>query len=361
MQIESYNRQELQEFIESGFYKQLDNIPISYHRALSQIHNPACDEEDTLLWAAYDHNSLVGYAGILPGMCRAGKVDKKIYWLSGFWVDESYRKKQVASLLFFPLIRAYEERLFITNIVPGLEKTYQRLGIFQPTVYRTGYRFYMQFCFSEIIVSRKFRSPFLKSAAALTDYLLNLPFSVRTLFYKKSKKTFHITEDSCFDENFQSLINSLQPEDNYIKKDATHFEWILRYPWILQGKQDEESQRYFFSSRSGRFNYCPLKVYEKEKLAGFVLLKIRDRALTVSYLYAKDAAVKDIALYLLEKAEREKLKTVTTSDKRLAGEISKNRIRYIAAKEIKRACIVTKKMNITSFAFQEDDGDSVFT
>ncbi len=361
MQIKSYNRRELQEFIESDFYKKSDKIPISYHRALSHIHNPACAEEDTLLWTVYNEKALAGYIGVLPGICHTAGEDKKIYWLSCFWVDEFFRKKNVASLLFFSLMQEYHDRLFITNIVPALEKTYQCLGIFQPTVYQTGYRFYTRFCFSELLVSRKSDSSFLKSAAALADRFFNLPFSVRALFYKKSPKTFDLIEDGCFDENFQSFLNSFQPEDNYIKKDARYFSWILNFPWILQGKPDEESRRYFFSSRSGRFNYCPLKVYEKEKLAGFALLKIRDKALTVSYLYAKDTVLKDIALYLLEKVKKEKLKMITTSDKRLAGEISKSRFSYLAAKEIKRPYIVTKEIDITSFTFQNDDGDSVFT
>ncbi len=361
MQIESYNRRELQEFIESGFYKNLEKIPVSYHRALSHIHNPACADEDTLLWAAYDNDMLAGYVGVLPGMCRAEGEDKKIYWLSCFWVDESYRKQQVASVLFFSLMREYRERLFITNIVPSLEKTYQHLGIFQPAVYHTGYRFYTRFCFLEILVSRKLHSPFFKSIATWVDNLLNLPFFVRMLFCKKTSGNPNIMENGSLDEKLQSLLIRFQPEDNYIKKDTGYFDWILRYPWILQGEPDKESERYFFSSRSKQFSYCPVKIYENDRLTGFALLKIRDKALAVSYLYAGDTAVKEIAAYLLEKAGKEKLKMITTFDERLAGEIGKNRNSYLAAKEIKRPYIITKKIDAASFFFQEGDGDSVFT
>jgi len=361
MQIESYNRQQLQEFIESDFYKKLDNIPVSYHRALSHIHNPDCAAEDTLLWAAYEDDLLVGYVGVLPGICRAKGIDKKIYWLSCFWVDESYRKQQVASLLFFSLIREYEERLFISNFIPALEKTYQRLGIFQPTAYRIGYRFYTRFCFTEILISRISRMSFLKPASILADNFLNLFFSVRALFYKKWKKNLNIMEDSCFDEKFQILIDSFQPKDNYIRKDSGHFDWILSYPWILQGKPDKESRRYFFSSRSSQFGYCSLKIYENQHLSGYILLKIRDKALTVSYLYTSDVAIKDIAICVLEKVREEKLKMITTFDKRLADEIRKNRNRYLIPKEVKQSYIVTKEIDITSFSFQEGDGDSVFT
>ena len=361
MQIESYNRRQLQEFIESDFYRKSDKIPISYHRAMSHIHNPDCAEDDILLWVACNNGSLVGYAGVLPGICRTGGVDKKIYWLSCFWVDESYRKQQVASLLFFSLMREYEGKLFISNFIPALEKTYQRIGIFQPTVYQTGYRFYLRFCFLEIVASRISRISFLKSVSTVVDNFLNLFFSVRALFYKKLKKNLRVVEDRCFDEKFRLFVESSRPEDNYIKRGPGHFDWIVNHPWILEGKPDKESRRYFFSSRSRQFGYCSLKIYESENLLGYVLLKIRDKVLTVSYLYADDVAVKDIAIRILEKAKVEKLKMVTTFDKRLADEIKKNRNRYLASKEVKYPYIVTKEIDITSFSFQEGDGDSVFT
>lgn len=361
MQIKSYNSRQLQEFIESDLYKKSDKIPISYHRALSHIYNPDCSEDDTLLWVAYDNELLVGYVGILPGECYVNGIESKIYHLSCFWVDESYRKQNVPSLLFFPLLRNYKDKLFISNFVPTLEKTYQNLGIFHPTIYKTGYRFYTRFCFTEIIVSHVPRISFLKPASRFVDNFLSLLFSVKIRPHKNIKENFKIVESHRFDDEFQSLIDSFRKEGSYIKKDSKHFDWILNYPWVLQGKPDAESRRYFFSSRSNQFKYCSLKIYENEELLGYVLLKIRDKALTVSYLYADNKVIKDITLYILNKANAENLKMITAFDERLADDIRKNRNRYLFSKKIKRPYIVAKKMDIASFSFQEGDGDSVFT
>jgi GNAT superfamily N-acetyltransferase len=361
MQIESHNRQQLKKFIESDFFKKSYKIPISHHRALSHTHNPDCADDDILLWVAYDNDLLAGYVGILPGICHLNGIDEKIYWLSCFWVNEPYRKRNIASMLFFQLIREYKERLFISNFIPVLEKTYQSLGIFQPTVHKKGYRFYVQFCFAEIVVSRTALTSLLKPVSRWIDNFLNLFFEARVLFYKKLKENFKVVEDCCFDEEFQSLIDSFRTEKSYIKRDSAHFDWILNHPWILQGKPDKESRRYFFSSRSSLFKYCSLKIYENENLLGYVLLKIRDISLTVSYLYADSRTIKDIAIKILKKANEEKLKTITVFDKRLADEISKNRSRYIFSKEIKQLYVVTKDVDITSFSFQDGDGDGVFT
>jgi len=375
--INAYNKRQLPEFIESDLYRNSDKIPISRQRALSHINNPDCADDDTILWTAYDNGSLAGYVGILPGVCNIKGVDEKIYWLSCFWVAEPYRKQRLASALFLPLIREYRDKLFISNFNPELEKTYQGLRIFQPTVYKNGVRFYVRFCFSEIIVSRFPLLSFLKPVAKVVDNVLGwifraYPTDGATQSHpvsrayssddsKSSDECEPIIESRHFDKEFQSLITSFRNREGYIKRDSVHFDWILNFPWILQGKPDEESRRYFFSSRSEQFEHCSLKFYENEDLLGYVLLKIRDKALTVSYVYADDRIIKNIAFYILKKTNKENLKMITIFDEKLADEVRKLRSGYLFSKEMKRPYIVTKKMDITSFLLQEGDGDGVFT
>lgn len=66
MTIKTYNRNELSAFIDSDFYAILSKIPISYHRAVSQINNPAVSDNDILLWVAYENAAVIGYIGVLP-------------------------------------------------------------------------------------------------------------------------------------------------------------------------------------------------------------------------------------------------------------------------------------------------------
>lgn len=361
MQIESYNRAQLKEFIESDFYKSLDKIPISYHRAISHINNPDCSDDDILLWAAYEGGSLAAYAGVLPEIFHLNKIPTKIYWLSCFWVDERYRSLNLASSLFFPLIKRYKDQLLISNFVPELEKTYQGLGIFQPTIFKSGYRFYLRFNLADIIASRHPQKPFLKSTFKIVDSFANILLSARTPFHKRWKTEFNIIESNDFDDEFHSFTDQFKLNSNYIERSLKHFEWIIKYPWIIQAKPDKESKRYYFSSKSNRFEYCSLKIYQEKKLQGYVLLKVRDKALTVSYIFATDAVVKDIAGYILDKAYAEKIKTIMTFDTRLVAEISKYRNRFVFYKEFKRPYIITKKIDIPASLFQEGDGDSVFT
>lgn len=361
MKIESYNREQLAAFIESDFFKNLDKIPITYHRAISHIHNPDCSEDDILLWVAYEKESLLGYVGILPGTCCVDGTVKKIYWLSCFWVDEPYRHGNLASSLFYPLIKRYKDQLLISNFVPSLERTYQVLGIFHPTTFKTGYRFYLVFCFADIILSRMPKARFFKPFLRAMDHFLNLVLSVRTRAYKPFERTSQLVENDCFDKNLQSFISAFNTENNYINRGVNNFKWIMTYPWVLQGKPDQDSQRYFFSSRSEQFEFCSVKIYQEKNLLGFILLKIRDKALTLSYIYAPDDAVQDIAAYILDKAHKEKVKTITSFDARVADAIEKKRGRFVFLKKMKRPYIISKKITNASWAFQEGDGDAVFT
>lgn len=361
MEITSYNREQLGELIGSDLFRGLDTIPITPHRALSHMHNPDCADDDILLWMAAENGSLKGYVGVLPGICIIEGTPEKIYWLSCFWVDEQHRNTNLASSLFFPLVKRYRDRLFISSFVPSLEKTYQRLGIFHPTAFRTGTRFYMNFCFADIVSARIPKGSFLKPLFVAADSILNLALSARTLFSKNISPKLRVVENAGFDEEFQSFLDGFRKEGTFIKRGAEHFRWILAYPWVLQGKQDQESRRYYFSSRSEQFEYCSIKVYNDDKLAGYALLKTRDKALTVSYLFATDEAAVEIAAYLLDKALRERLKMITSFDERVAGAMKKHRGRYLASKEIRRPYVITKEIDIAASSFQEGDGDAVFT
>jgi len=361
MQIESYNRAELQELIDSDFYKNLNQIPISYHRAMSHIQNPDTHEDDELLWAAYENEQLLGYVGVLPGYANINQERKKIFWLSCFWVDESLRNGNLASILFFPLIKRYKDQLFVSNFLPDMEKMYQSLGVFKPSLLKSGSQFYCKSCLSNILPVRFPKIRFLKPLLRVIDFSVNLLLSFGKLFYKPL--TFHskIVFDINFDADFQSFINTFYKKNDHIERFSEHFDWILNFPWVLEGKPDKKSKQYYFSSKSEQFYYDSVKFIKNNKLSAFLLLKIRDRKLTVSYVFAEDDIIDDITAYILQKVLDENLIMITAFDERISNKIRKHRIRYIFERFCKRAYIFPKTQNILPDVFQEGDGDNVFT
>lgn len=361
MQISSYNRHQMKELIDSDFYKKSERIPISYHRAVSHIHNPDCTDDDILLWTADEDEKLVGYVGVLPGVAHVHDKDEKVFWLSCFWVDEQCRNGNAASLLFFPLIKQYGSRLLISNFIPSLEPMYQRLGIFQPTLYKHGTGFYVKSHFSKMIPARVSKTRYFKPLFVVLDVCVNALFSIRKSFVKKPVPKLELKEDRVFNDEFQELLDSFRRGTDFMKRDSAHFEWILNYPWVLQEQPDNDSKRYYFSSKAAQFYHKSLKMYRENRLVGYALLKVRDGFLTVDYLYAHDKDIEDLAACILGLVEKENLKKITTFDERLSAEIKKQKGRYLFLREIERPYIITKGIPLTSSAFQEGDGDAVFT
>ncbi len=362
MQIIQYNKAQLNEFVHSDFFNVLTQIPISYQRALSQIHNPYCAEDDILLWAAYQNASLVGYLGVLPDEIGHNNENKKIYWVSCFWVSDAHRTENLASQLFFLMLKSYRNNLFLSNFLFSLEKTYQGLGVFKPTQYIHGKTLYRNMCFADNILGRypdwEDYLPFYRA----TEKFINKTLRFRDIFVRNYRTRFKIVENNVYDKEFEAFLEEFSAKNpNQIVRNAAHFDWILSYPWILTNLSDQESNRYFFSSKSNRFEYKSLKVYNNDVLEGFALLKIRDKNLAVSYLYANDEHVNCLSNYISVLMKKNNFDTVTCFEPRLTESLGRKHNGYIYRKSTKRPYIFPKNYEINAAVFQDGDGDSVFT
>lgn len=362
MQIIPYNKAQLNEFVHSDFFNVLTQIPISYQRALSQIKNPYCADDDILLWAAYENASLAGYLGVLPDIIEQNNTAKKIYWVSCFWVRDTQRADNLASQLFFLMLKTYQGNLFLSNFLFSLEKTYQSLGVFKPTQYIHGKTFYRNLCFSELIQARypdwEDYMPFYRA----TEKFINRALRFRYIFVRNYRTRYKIVESKVYDTEFSNFLEKFKTEHpGMVVRAALHFDWILTYPWLLTNISEQESKRYFFSSKSNRFEYFSLKVYNKDVLEGFVLLKIRDKNLAVCYVYAPDEQINCLSNYISVLMKKNNFDTITCFDERLTESLGRKHNGYIYRKTTRRPYIFPKNYEINAAVFQYGDGDSVFT
>jgi len=362
MQIVSYNKFELQEFIESEFFKKLNKIPISKHRALSHINNPYCAGDDILLWAVYENETLMGYSSVLPDVLVRNSREEKIYWSNSVWREESEQKTTLATMLLLKVLGQYKSRFFMTDFIPEAEKSYQKLRIFKPMETELGATFYRNLTFSQAI---KKRLPKLKPIVPIYSFFekcFNFAlFLGRKLTIKNLKTSLSIVENKVFDTEFDDFIKNYCAENQLIERNSTYFNWILKYPWVLQGKSDNESKRYHFSAVSEQFEYHSVKMYDKQKLVGFMFLKIRDKRLAVSFSYLNDICAKDAATYILRLANEKDLDIITVFDKKLLNILTKKRTKYLFYRKIEKKYFFPRDFDINSSAFQEGDGDMVFT
>ncbi len=361
METKTYNKHELREFVNSDFYKELQNIPISKHRAISQVRNPRADENDILLVAAYDGKKLVGYLGILPDyLFSDGKTDK-VGWLTCFWVDNDYKSKNVAANLFLRVIRGWDQKILITNIVPALEPVYQKTKIFQPTTYKSGIRGYVRFSLNTILPPKHLFFRKIVPVLKLADIILNLPVDLKLTVFKTFKTNIqfeYLKKLSEEDENFITRT----PEPNWNQRGIDEINWIISNPWIIQGPADQESSRYYFSSVSKQFFYRILRVKNnRNEIIALAVLMIRNKNLTTPYLFCSESGWEPLSEIIVNTLKEQKLNMFTTFHDKLARTLKSIRTPFLFTKIIKKPYLISKKFEyITELNFQDGDGDCAF-
>jgi hypothetical protein len=363
METKTYTRLELKDFIESDNFNNLITIPISIHRAISQINNPRASDTDILLVVEFDDNKVVGYLGVLPDYIFYEDRKEKIGWLSCFWTDEKYRSKDVAANLFLRVMQTWKQKTYITNIVPWLESVYQQTKIFQPTKYKIGLKGYMRFNFAEILPPKK--KIFKKSVSFLkiVDFFLNIINDIRLSFYKntipENIKHEYIPN---LDDKSSQFINTHKIE-SWSQRGKEEINWILSNPWIIEGaKTDYNSKRYYFSSVSKRFFYQIVKLTNQENtITGIFILCVRNNNLTIPYIFSNTTTFDNISKIIIDTMLRLKISVVTTFNEGLINSLKKIHTPFYLKKSVKKPYLLPKTMNyLNELNFQDGDGDCAF-
>ncbi len=361
METIAFTKTNIQEFITSQNYRNLKNIPISRYRAISQMNNPRADDDDVILVAQFDGNKTVGYLGVLPDFIFISGREEKIGWLTCFWTDSGYKSQNVAANLFRRVIRAWNNRIFITNIVPALEPVYLKTKLFLPTRYKTGYRGYMRFNLSEILPPKKtfFRkiTPFLK----IVDGSLNIFSNLRFIFFSGYRLDVKVEYLTTFEEDLEEFV-SCYNKDNWNRRGVAELNWIITYPWIIQGSHDSNKLRYYFSSLSQRFFYQIVKFTDSsDKTIGVVLINIRDHDMKVPYVFCDRPNTSVIARFLINTMLSYKINMLTVFDKNLSASLRHFKTPFIFSKKIKKPYFISKNFEfVKDLYFQDGDGDCAF-
>ena len=357
METVSFTKHSLYDFVFSERYNLLTNIPISKHRAISQINNPRANDKDIILVVQFDGNKTVGYLGILPDYIFVDSNKEKIGWLTCFWVDENYKSFNVAANLFRRVIRAWERKIFITNIVPWLEPVYQKTKLFTPTKYKIGYRGYMRFNFAELLPPKK---NFFKKVIVplrLIDSFLNIFADFRFVFFKnrdlKDVKFEYLTSVDEISEEFINFNN----KNNLIQRGSLELNWIVKNPWVLGGsKKDFNSSRYYFSSLDKRFFYQIVRFSDKtDKTIGLVIIKIRNNELSVPYVFCESKNMDTIVSFIINTMMQLKLNMTTIFNEELATSLNKVKGRFILDTGASNSCVGFNEIEIFQLKTEESE------
>jgi len=363
MEIRSYTPGTILEFVSSEQFSRLKNIPISKHRALSYAHNPRAAASDKILFVAFENDEVAGYLGALPEKIFYQGEWKRMSWLSCFWIDPRFRGKNISKQLFDLAMQEWDGTAMITNMKPGTLKIYERTGYFHPPVTKSGIRGYLRFCLAEILPPRGGIFAWIKPLLQILDFILNTGNAIRLVFYPgyktESSLRYDYTEEiSPETEELMGVCN----QQYLIRRGKPELEWINRFPWVLEQEENDESRRYYFSSVSKRFFYQQVEFHdETDTVTAFLVLSVRNNHLTVPYAFFNKGMESALVKFLFNTMLNYQLNMLTVFHTELSEEIRNSPSPFLYRKKILRPYFIPKTLDLPEPAFQDGDGDCVFT
>jgi hypothetical protein len=367
IEIKQLNKKNLLEYINSVDFGMGDDIPITVHRALSQVKNPRLDEEDIILLLAYDEGDLVGYLGILPDTIFLKKREPvKMCWLSCLWVSQHARGKGISIILVTKSFELWNNNILLADYVPFTKKIYDRTNQFVDKPFsKKGIRLYIKSDLYTILPQKKTIFFKLKWLFKGIDFCANLILNIRLVFFKENISELYFEYIDHIDEEVNDFILTKQ-EKQLFKRNKDDLNWIIKNPWILSANQkDDLNKKYYFSSTAKSFNFYSLKIRNSDhKLIAFMIFAKRDNTLKLPYLYhdnCLDTIIKVLNFHLI----KWKIKTFTTFHLELAQCLKNKKNPAIIKRELKRNYMVSSvfKDGIinSDIEIQDGDGDCCFT
>ncbi|TXF75039.1 GNAT family N-acetyltransferase [Chryseobacterium sp.] len=355
--LKCLNKKDLEQFIHSGEYESFDFLPITKHRALSQIQNPKADEDDVLLSLAFENGKLAGYLGSLPDLLTVDSMPVKYAWLSTVYVNENFRGKKIAQQLLQKVFERYNGKIAMTEFTKEAENLYMKTGKVEYITSKKGQRFYFRTDFETLIPRKKTGLSKLKPIFKTVDLLANSLVSAKRQLEKSKSLHFEIKDD--VDEESERFISHFPST-----RTAAELNLIIRNPWILEGR--ETLKKYLFSSYSKDFKYFWVKIYDDSgHLSDGALLQMRDGHLKIPYLFSK-GDLEDFVNFLKNFIIEKKIKTLISYHTHLNEQLISGKFPKLYHKNAERKYLYHKdllKVLPENFDphYQDGDGDPVFT
>lgn len=281
---------ELGDFITSDIFQKSAVLPITTHRALSQLQNPRAKADDVVLIIAIDNHEIVGYIGLLPDDLYHEEIVYRVAWLSCWWVQDGTGNLGIQ--LFLKACQAWKRRMVITDFTPHIKTIIKKMRLFHfaPTVY--GIRGFMRFNTAEVLPPKKAIFKTIQPLLKIGDTFANLLNVARLKIWKirQSTANYHIKQLQRIDSKTNLFIQKHQNKE-LIKRGAKELNWILDHPWILEDHSNispsiqTETQRYYFSSLSPIFQYYPLQIFQDKRLIAVLFLMNRNGHFKLPYAY----------------------------------------------------------------------------
>jgi hypothetical protein len=354
IKIQKVAIKEIETFMGSELFSNLDIKPLSPHRAKSYINNPRCHPDDIVVYMLFDNEKMACFRTILPDWIETDNEKHKFGWLSGNYTRPTYRRKGYSKQLLDEIYKDYHGKLMYTNYAMESHYLYTDSGKFSCIKERVGFRYYGSINLADFLKHKKNKLPY-KLVIPIANLVINFGMKIKRTFYKQDKSVEIITHSN---QPPDDLAYNLNNQHNTIKRGHPEINWITKFPWLTTN-QDFKNYSYPFSFYTDSFNHHFLSVKKKEKYAHIMLLE-RDQHIKLSYTNHENIIPASKAI--LDLCYRSKAKTLTILDEKLNKAINSLNKPFIYKKPFKMSIYATFSIEgIEDYSFQDGDGDNVFT
>lgn len=367
MKIERLNAQALEQYVQSESFRTMPVVPISRHRALSQVRNPRLEADDVVLLLATEDGELRGYLGVLPDQFHSNGQSLRMGWLSCLWVDPTQRGKGIARKLVEAALEAWGGQIAITEFTPEAEQLYLKTGQFGYLTKITGMRGYLRFDLQHLLPRKEPKLAEVKPLLQAADGGLNVlhDFTLHAWEYKQRYGPTTATVQPAPDAEAWEFI-SRYASPTLTKRTRKELEWALNHPWLVPGLDTEGyGKRYHFSAIDRDFRQYTMVIRNGEELEAVLLFTQRHDALKLNYHFHTLDDLQEVLRHLKLHMIRERLHTFTTFHPELSKALKKLPAPFYLVRPVERKYLVTnrmkEKLEPEEVAFQAGDADAFFT
>ena len=343
-------------------------LAISKHRLYSHFKNPNLEEDDLVLLLSYLDKELVGYLGVFIDKIMLNGKEEKIGWLSTWWVHPKTKGKGIGRELLHAMYTDNKGKIGISQFTPSAKRVYDKSGYFVDlkvnkgvkAVLRSNMSFVMPILFSKT-------KKMIKVLNMFDDFInifINGKLSIQRKFITSKNHTINLEYVNIVDHEILSVIHKFNKKDiSY--KGAAFFEWMKAYHWVIKAPllNETNKSKYEFSMYDVAFDYFLIKLKEKNRCVGFIVLQRRNTSLKVLFTYydktKKVDVVSDIIkLHAIDLGVRE----IICYDEEISENLNKSKLFLYKRKKVKQS-IISKAFGSTNFEevrMNFGDGDCSF-
>ncbi len=301
--IKKISKKEIPLLINSSAFWEGSFLPITKHRFYAHYNNPWCDDDDIVLLLAYDNDSLVGYMGVYIDKIELNNEQKKIGWLSTWWIDPKTKGKGIGRSLLETMYAVQNGKIGVSQFTPSAKRVYEKSNYFSPLKKNEGYKFVYRSNLSVVLPLIKNRLSNIKSTLKFIDKVPNFFISIKLqlhfLLVRRKLKDIQIEYVNYIDTELDNYISN--KNTNHIsKKSVDFFTWLKSYHWVQEAPLIEmvDTQKYQFSMCAEKFNIYFIKILVKNEIGGFIVLQKRDSTLKILFSYYNEARYMARILFL---------------------------------------------------------------